>query len=45
MQEISNLHDHMTAFLHGQIKIIKGIQRTNILRLSNSRAPSIVKAA
>ena len=35
----------MTAFLHGQSKILfffqkKGIQRTNILRLSNSKAPS-----
>ena len=33
----------MTAFLHGQSKIFffskKDIQRTNILRLSNSKAP------
>ena len=41
----------MTAFLHGQSKIFlkysffpkKGIQRTNILRLSNSKAQSKVK--
>ena len=34
----------MTAFLHGQSKIFsfpkKDIQRTNILRSSNSKAPS-----
>ena len=37
----------MTAFLHGQSKILifslkkkEDIQRTNILRLSNSKAPS-----
>ena len=37
----------MTASLHGQSKIIifpeKGIQRSNILRLSKSKAPSKVK--
>ena len=37
----------MTAFLHGQIKIFfspnKGIQMTNILRLSKSKAPIKVK--
>ena len=36
----------MTAFLHGQSKIffvskIKDIQRANILRLSNSKPPSM----
>ena len=45
MSEISILHDHVTAFLHGQSKIFffspkKDIQRANILRLSNSKAPS-----
>ena len=38
------LHDHATAFLHGQSKLFffskKDIQRTNILRLSNSKAQS-----
>ena len=47
MEEISILHDHVTASLHGQSKIImfpkKGIHRSNILRLSKSKAPSKVK--
>ena len=39
-------HVLVTAFIHGQSKIFfffpkkKDIQRTNILRLSNSKAPS-----
>ena len=44
MQEISILHDHVTAFLHGQSKIFyfpkKRYSKTNILRLSNSKAPN-----
>ena len=44
MYENSILHDHVTAFLHGQSKIFfipkKDNQRTNILRLSNSKAPN-----
>ena len=45
MQKISILHDHVTAFLHGQSKIFfffqkEDIQRTNILSLSNLKAPS-----
>ena len=44
---ISILHDHVTAFLHRQVKIFcfskKRIQRTNILRLSDTKAPSKVK--
>ena len=45
-KQISILHDQVTAFLHGQNKIFfffkkkKDIQRTSILRLSNSKAPS-----
>ena len=46
MQEISILHDHVTAFLHGQSKIFpflrKGMQRTNILPQSSSKTPSKV---
>ena len=41
MQDISILHDHATAFLHGESKTFflskKVIQRTNILHLSNSK--------
>ena len=44
MSGISIIHDHVTAFLHGQSKIFfiqkKDIQRTNTLRLSISKAPS-----
>ena len=43
---IGVLHDHVTAFLHGQSKKKirkKDIQRTNILRLSSSKAPSKCK--
>ena len=41
---MSILHDHVTAFLHGQSKIIffspkKDIQRINILRLSYAKGP------
>ena len=44
MKEIAILHDHVTAFLHWQSEIFfcppKNIQRTNILRLSNTKSPS-----
>ena len=44
MEEISILHDHVTVFIQGQSKIFffpkKDIQRTNILRPSNSKVPS-----
>ena len=47
IEEISILHDHVTAFLHGQIRIFifpkKGTQRTNILCLSNSKTLRKVK--
>ena len=47
MLEISILHNHVTVFLHGQVKIYifskKGIQRTNLLPLGNSKTLSKVK--